>query len=142
MIVNDIKNPLICNQKLLGQFYPLVCLSYIVMRNLAEDVKMTFVKVATAQHLHRLCWEGVKLYLIVSDIICYLYRDLFINSGKEKPTGIVEIPIIVNINGFAKILDFVYTSQLCLSQSTVMQVRNMRCGVTTVYVVMLCGQAC
>ena len=94
------------------------------------------------QHLHRLCWEGAKLYLIVSDIICYLYRDLFINSGKEKPTGIVEIPIIVNINGFAKILDFVYTSQLCLSQSTVMQVRNMRCGVTTVYVVMLCGQAC
>ena len=45
-------------------------------------------------------------------------------TGKDKLETTIEIPMIVNATGFAKILDFVYTSQLCLSQSTVMQVQK------------------
>jgi len=52
----------------------------------------------------------------------YFYRDLFCKATKDKHEGVIDIPMIVNSTGFAKVLDFVYTSQLCLSQSTVMQV--------------------
>lgn len=35
---------------------------------------------------------------------------------------IVDIPDIVNSTGFSKVLDYVYTSNLSLSQNTVMEV--------------------
>ncbi|XP_076804550.1 uncharacterized protein LOC143448623 isoform X2 [Clavelina lepadiformis] len=66
------------------------------------------------------------------------FRDLFRKSPKDKYNGLVEIPMIVNSTGFAKILDFIYTSQLCISQSTVMQVLCSACYLQIPYVVEKC----
>nr|CAB3267864.1 ZF(BTB/POZ) zinc finger protein [Phallusia mammillata] len=68
------------------------------------------------------------------------FRDLFCKPNKEKHEGIIDIPMIVNSTGFAKILDFVYTSQLCLSQSTVMQVMCSACYLQIPYVVEKCQE--
>uniref|UniRef100_F6TMF8 Zinc finger protein n=1 Tax=Ciona intestinalis TaxID=7719 RepID=F6TMF8_CIOIN len=68
------------------------------------------------------------------------FRDLFCKPSKEKQVGIIDIPMIVNSVGFAKVMDFVYTSQLCLSQSTVMQVLCSACYLQIPYVVEKCQE--
>jgi len=67
-----------------------------------------------------------KIKVNYAAVLFLCFRDLFFKAGKEKSDNIIDIPTIVNSTGFAKILDFVYTSQLCLSQSTVMQVLKFR----------------
>jgi len=68
------------------------------------------------------------------------FRDLFCKASMDKHQGIIDIPMIVNSTGFAKVLDFVYTSQLCLSQSTVMQVLCSACYLQIPYVVEKCQE--
>lgn len=68
------------------------------------------------------------------------FRDLFLNPNKQVKKDIIEIPMIVNSIGFAKVLDFIYTSQLCLSQSSVMQVLCSACYLQIPYVVDKCQE--
>ncbi|XP_039270670.2 uncharacterized protein LOC120345327 isoform X1 [Styela clava] len=68
------------------------------------------------------------------------FRDLFLNPNKQVKKDVIEIPMIVNSVGFAKVLDFIYTSQLCLSQSSVMQVLCSACYLQIPYVVDKCQE--
>lgn len=63
-----------------------------------------------------------NIYTCILNALHLYFRDLFLNQSKQKREGVIEIPMIVNSMGFGKVLDFIYTSQLCLSQSSVMQV--------------------
>jgi len=67
------------------------------------------------------------------------FRDLF-KCGEVTTPGLVEIPTIVNWTGFSKVLDFVYTAQLSLSQNTVMPVLCSACYLQSPFVVKKCQE--
>jgi len=68
------------------------------------------------------------------------FKDIFSKTLMNNLPLIVDIPDIVNSTGFSKVLDYVYTSNLSLSQNTVMETLCSACFLQSPFVVKKCQE--